>query len=418
MNPMRSTLILISGLTLCSLFASPAIPTPATPLLSPVTTAKANSISRDKLAGEYEWSYNGLLSGQTGQQYGRLSIEFKEGAENVVTIVGLVDYRTGLRDPEATVDFTNGTLSIPNNQVLGSEGSNDIVFYLKSLDASGKLTGGISTSPASIGRITETGIIFPNEDVWAIGLPEAEEAGFYHLTSANELIFINRGDDRMLWEEYCTARFEDGWGVAGLTTDEIASHSWNVSIQKSRTTDGLFRIHNPYMEYQCPLTSDYCGEGDIIFNIHRPDFVWVAPEVESGLLFSGLKLCFTNIEGFNLAQGESVEEIKRTIAAEGGSISNYSNNIVTIHNCRFNYKGAFDRLSFWRDENGESLVPRMTSVIRPTIALSDLQTDMETIEAETEAPVEFYSIDGTRLDQPSGICIRRQGNKVSKIIVR
>lgn len=44
---------------------------------------------------------------------------------------------------------------------------------------------------------------------------------------------------------------------------------------------------------------------------------------------------------------------------------------------------------------------------------------IEAIEADTEAPVEYYNLQGVRVADPTpGLYIRRQGNKVTKVIVK
>ena len=53
------------------------------------------------------------------------------------------------------------------------------------------------------------------------------------------------------------------------------------------------------------------------------------------------------------------------------------------------------------------------------ITTHDVSTGVEAIEAETNAPVEYYNLQGVRVANPeNGIFIRRQGNKVSKVAIR
>ena len=45
-------------------------------------------------------------------------------------------------------------------------------------------------------------------------------------------------------------------------------------------------------------------------------------------------------------------------------------------------------------------------------------TAIEEVEAEEEAPVEYYNIQGVRVVNPEkGLYIKRQGNKVTKVIL-
>ena len=47
------------------------------------------------------------------------------------------------------------------------------------------------------------------------------------------------------------------------------------------------------------------------------------------------------------------------------------------------------------------------------------QASIETIDADTNAPVEYFNIQGIRVENPTnGLYIRRQGSKVSKVLVK
>lgn len=50
----------------------------------------------------------------------------------------------------------------------------------------------------------------------------------------------------------------------------------------------------------------------------------------------------------------------------------------------------------------------------------DMRTDaIADVEADTDAPVEYFNLQGVRVDNPAnGLFIRRQGNKVSKVVIR
>ena len=46
-------------------------------------------------------------------------------------------------------------------------------------------------------------------------------------------------------------------------------------------------------------------------------------------------------------------------------------------------------------------------------------TGITNIEADTNAPVEYFNLQGVRVENPeNGLYIRRQGNKVSKVIIK
>ena len=47
-----------------------------------------------------------------------------------------------------------------------------------------------------------------------------------------------------------------------------------------------------------------------------------------------------------------------------------------------------------------------------------MTTAIETVEADTNAPAEYYNMQGMRVDNPSrGFYIKRTGNKIQKIYI-
>lgn len=60
-----------------------------------------------------------------------------------------------------------------------------------------------------------------------------------------------------------------------------------------------------------------------------------------------------------------------------------------------------------------------TKYALPTLYVDKTSTGITNIEADTNAPVEYFNLQGVRVENPeNGLYIRRQGNKVSKVIIK
>ena len=53
------------------------------------------------------------------------------------------------------------------------------------------------------------------------------------------------------------------------------------------------------------------------------------------------------------------------------------------------------------------------------VVYSTTQTGIDSINPDLDAPVEYFNLNGVRVSEPAdGIFIRRQGSKVSKVVVK
>lgn len=71
---------------------------------------------------------------------------------------------------------------------------------------------------------------------------------------------------------------------------------------------------------------------------------------------------------------------------------------------------------FTLENNAESGMVAFTYV---KVVYSTTQTGINGIDSDLDAPVEYYNLNGVRVSEPAdGIFIRRQGSKVSKVVVK
>ena len=75
-----------------------------------------------------------------------------------------------------------------------------------------------------------------------------------------------------------------------------------------------------------------------------------------------------------------------------------------------------DTNEFLLENNAESGIVAFTYV---KVVYSTTQTGIDSINPDLDAPVEYFNLNGVRVSEPAdGIFIRRQGSKVSKVVVK
>ena len=238
------------------------------------------------------------------------------------------------------------------------------------------------------------------------------------------------------------ARFADGWIMSamnlpeGMTTADII---YDVDIEFGEDNPNLLRIVNPYKqnEYIATYNQDAAAEGYIQFDISDPECVLVKTGVYSGLkmeVSDGLEEYYcNNLAGYLHYYGKwNLEEIKEYASGKYDSddakyswaLSTYDTDakLITISSEDAGYgvkSGASDESHYtykWVDESGVS--PDMTCYIDLSnvnfAGVSDI-----TVDNNSNAPVEYYNLQGVRVSNPTGgLYIRRQGNTATKVLVK
>lgn len=386
-----------------------------------VKAAAFNSIA--DVAGEYSWSYWGLLSNDSGDREGIVTIKVLNEETGEIQIDGIFSAGTGITGTiKGVVDLEAGTLTIANKQDLGpdSYGDNNW-FYLKEI-VDDELADGASDASNVVATLEGSTFTFPEDCIFAIGDFNDEELGWWKLTMENVFVFDDGGDDEddSAWVDFTTATMYDGWIVPALkysdgTYAEPEDFPLEVMVKRNVENPNIIKIMNPYMEDSgFPLSGGTSGA--IIIDVTDPEFVLVMPGVFSGYTNGTNKVNCFNVEGFWVAQGYT----KEVIIAAFDEIEEWSNmtvdeGITTIYipTCRFNYPTASDKAYVWSDR-GDA----MKATIKINGSLSGIEE--VNISNDENASVEYFNIQGVRVDkpQPGTVVIRRQGSKVSKMIVR
>lgn len=372
----------------------------------------------DDFCGTYAWSFYNLdVDPSTGQQYGddmlRIDISVLDASQNQVSLRLSKDFAM-----TAVVDLAKGTLSIPTKQYLGADDYGDLYFYLKAYDSTtGQVLSGAADVAAAVGTINDQTVTFPDDYIWAIGDPNAENLGWLviGIGCSFEKKEVGGGLIQVAdsWADYCSATFIDGWIVPGATSADPSKYPWTVTVQQNTEEPYIYRLRNPYLD--CPYLSG-TANGSIVFSVKNPNLVYVYPGFSSGMSLGGNQLYCFNLEGYYDFQGYNEDAILGAFASNFEVPSTYAGTVVNIPTCVFDQSETPTSAYTWEDANGASLEQYMKAVItldKPLGGIESVSAD------DSNAPVEYFNLQGMRVDNPAnGVFIRRQGKNASKVIFK
>lgn len=132
--------------------------------------------------------------------------------------------------------------------------------------------------------------------------------------------------------------------------------------------------------------------------------------------YNGSTITITTAESLTIEKVEFISAGSSYINIKyNGTLGSYSVSEATGTWTRgaVNALAAEDRQSITFDVTGTS---RLNSI---NVYTSGVPTGVEDVTVDENAPVEYYNLQGVRVDNPeNGIYIRRQGSKVSKVLVK
>lgn len=227
-------------------------------------------------------------------------------------------------------------------------------------------------------------------------------------------------DPNANWEDVGTATYVDDI-MSCLLQDVTPSTIPNVPLQKSKTTDGLYRLVNPYALWTNPYSDilfyDESQDYYIEFQIYN-NYVWVK-DFNTGMydntygdievLFQCGYLCETyGIETVSQVYPDMFGVLNNNIITYPISFTDegktYNNILIAWGDTSEGYFGGNLNGSFsieLPDGNGASI----TSV---------------STDNDANAPVEYFNLQGVRVANPEAgqLVIKRQGSIVTKEIAR
>ncbi len=239
------------------------------------------------------------------------------------------------------------------------------------------------------------------------------------------------------WVRVGDASFiDDGFYMPNWTFNKEGNPEITCELQRDNNNPSHLRLYNAYGNINKDV-SEWLGitnpaeyeifneenlPGSIQLNAEFPYCVAV-PAAYLGIVSDGSLWYGTNMEAGSLDGATDREEQAQTLlnalGADKLSMIDYESKMAVLRNCEF--KAAFvTGYTSWSTWASEHDIKDFDCSDTVTILLPENITEpsaLGTITADENAPVEYFNLQGIRIDNPeSGLYIRRQGNTVTKVI--
>lgn len=393
------------------------------PAKAPQKVGAASNI--EELQGIYTVTCKLPLNGFEGDQTMEFAIIPGSDADHI-KIIGLMPAVI-----EAQVNYPGGIITIPGTLKFEDNGEAlTMVHWLR----------------------TENGVVDANDDpvVWVIfpdGEIEADNPDDILLCAIDakpDYFKIFGGYDFKLkkqvdaadenWQRIGDAAFmDDGFFLPAFETDftEIAIP---CELQRDMNHPEHLRLYNAYGGLNQAISNafgvtdpaEYIDlntenlPGSIQLNAEFPYCVAVPPSyigVVNGGLWYGSNMEASSLEGAN--PEEQAQALLNSLGADRLSVIDYDTSIAIIRNCEFKNASFGSNYNSWSslytEAHVESDVADVLTIFLPEPILPP--SALGAIKADENAPVEYFNLQGVRIDNPgSGLYIRRQGNNVTKVV--
>ncbi len=216
------------------------------------------------------------------------------------------------------------------------------------------------------------------------------------------------------WEDYGTADFTDDY-LASYYNDFPIKTATGLKLQK-HTGSEIYRIFNPYSSSDT-WTSEWSrlkiAEPEVnsyfVINAENPEhaYIYINPiDITDG---DGIRLVVGSAAHYNIINGRTEEAITEkgywgTITKDGNTAT------VTFPQTTLMMRPINSEYPMFANYNNG-----FKAVLNGTPSgIGDITSDMG-----NDAPVEYYNLQGMRVDNPeNGLYIRRQGTTVTKVLVK
>lgn len=174
-----------------------------------------------------------------------------------------------------------------------------------------------------------------------------------------------------------------------------------------------FGLTGYYSGFTFPITADIPADKATVLKfdwcaMRQGSGVWDPTELVIIVSYNGTNTNYT-MDAWNFEDGAKYAWVNHTTEIPAGAIGKGAT--ITIRNTD----------SQWPDEKGRALrwfIDNITLSDASPAAIEDVTSDEI---ADENAPVEYYNIQGVRVNNdnlPAGLYIRRQGSKATKVMVR
>ncbi|MCM1290918.1 MAG: hypothetical protein NC201_01110 [Prevotella sp.] len=358
---------------------------------------KAASLTEDKV---YYWTATDML-----EYDGVISEPLEIFNYDATTGNGTV-YLADFEIPVA-IDLEKGTFSISNNQKVGEDEDGPIYFYLKDFTSDYELVDGISKTPATVGTFTENGdIVFPADDIWALGDPADEDLGWYVLSCDNELLVSNPAlNPDGNWVLSGKGTFTDNI-LGDLFVEDWKAEPVEVEVYADLDDPVRYMVKKPYQQLYKALGEDPEQCPPMVIDTTYPENILLYDQSvglfdeEDGEYFIFSESSYN--EDFGDGIDETPEELRIKMTTEG-----YVKTVTfPIESITLMGLDSFEMY-----------------YAAPAVSVLRWNTDPASVELleedeERSVPV-YYNLQGIPVNNPqNGLYIIKTGNKVQKAILR
>ncbi len=223
-----------------------------------------------------------------------------------------------------------------------------------------------------------------------------------------------------MWKDCGKANFVDAWATASLLIEGVgvnpADYAFEVPLQQSVSNPNVYRLWAPYHQagfIQADANmSEY--QGQIVFDVTDPEHVVFQCGLPAGYLTGNGELYAFDILGWQIWgfgdewDASYLPMVIEYMQANDQTFATFADGVVTVNTSVFDFEAACTHAYSWNNP--------VTTV--STITFPDMD-GVEMIE-ENNAPVEYFNMQGIRVENPAAgmILIKRQGKETSKVVVR
>ncbi|MDE6311632.1 MAG: hypothetical protein K2L96_07455 [Muribaculaceae bacterium] len=341
-------------------------------------SAPAKAVAASDITALDAWKYYGLLNNASGDQEKALNITVKDAATGKLEILLAGSFKL-----EGTLDAAKGTVSIANKQYLGQDEDGDIIFYIKDMDeTTGDITDGASAAIATVGTYQDGSVVFPPLNVWAIGDPENEAAGWYVLSAMNQFgaptpTIVGSFLENLVYPNFTGEENTNYADVELLVTE--------TSVTVKDPLRDLYVVLG-YGEYLSP---------DLVLDITDPD------DVKFGLTNTSLGYYYFNEGWYAATYDEALDPaLACKLTKEGDNVT------ITFP---FHSTTLFKGQDFYYGSLNESVL----KYTQPSSGIENVAAE------EGNGPAVYYNLQGVRVENPrNGVVIRVQNGKATKMLVK
>lgn len=187
-----------------------------------------------------------------------------------------------------------------------------------------------------------------------------------------------------------------------------------VEFEENIDSPGVYRLVNPYKNWSGRNSADFSYDSlhdyYILINATNPDYVYLM-RGESGITAGGtMTVLHSNIEQFVNMYG--MDFMLEYYTEGGGKLIDGVITLPVIIDLNETYNMWINAVNIY----GTSCPANATGHLEFVLPQSE-ENSVAVVES-SDAPVEFYSLDGVKVANPErGIYIKRQGDKVTKVLL-